>query len=102
MISLFEQQQERIPPSLLAERTCHTTKLPWAAPFSVQAQLKRLADSVGKLSYCLYYGAICLGLLRCLFGLKIRTLSFTASSEAAGWVDRSVLEAPHYARSAQG
>ena len=44
VVSLFEQQQERIPPSLLAESGLSYDKLPWAAPFSVQAQLKRLAD----------------------------------------------------------
>ena len=44
VISLFEQQQERLPPALLADSGCSYDELPWAAPFSVQAQLKRLAD----------------------------------------------------------
>ena len=44
VISLFEKQQERLPPVLLAESSLSYDDLPWAAPFSVQAQLKRLAD----------------------------------------------------------
>ena len=44
VISLFEQQQERLPPALLADSGLSYEELPWAAPFSVQAKLKRLAD----------------------------------------------------------
>ena len=44
VISLFEQQQERLPPALLAHSVLAYDELPWAAPFSVQAQLKRLSD----------------------------------------------------------
>ena len=44
VISLFDQQQERLPPLLIAEDGLAYDDLPWAATFSVQAQLKRLAD----------------------------------------------------------
>ena len=44
VISLFEQQQGRVPPALLADSDLLYDELPWAAPFSVQAQLKRLSD----------------------------------------------------------
>ena len=40
----FEQQQERIPPALLANSGLSYDELPWGAPLSVQAQLKRLVD----------------------------------------------------------
>ena len=44
VISLFEQQQERLPPALLSDPGLSYDELPWAAPVSVQSQLKRLAD----------------------------------------------------------
>ncbi len=44
LLSLFEQQQERLPPALLADTGLAYNTLPWATRFSVQAQLKRLAD----------------------------------------------------------
>ncbi len=44
VISLFEKQQERLPPALVADICLSQVDLPWAAPFSIQAQLKRLAD----------------------------------------------------------
>lgn len=43
-LSLFEQQQERLPPAFLPEGGLSYDDLPWAAAFSVQAQLKRVAD----------------------------------------------------------
>ena len=46
VISLFEQQQERLPPGMLTDSGFSYDQLPWAAPFSVQAQLKRLADLI--------------------------------------------------------
>ena len=45
-LSLFEQQQERLPPAFLPEGGLTYDDLPWAAAFSVQAQLKRVADLV--------------------------------------------------------
>ena len=44
VIRLFDSQQERLPPSLLEGSAFSYDELPWAVPFSVQAQLKRLAD----------------------------------------------------------
>ena len=44
VISLFEQQQERLPPALLEESAFSYEHLPLAMPFSIQVQLKRLAD----------------------------------------------------------
>ena len=44
VLSLFEQQQERLPPALMGDISFTYDELPWAATFSVQAQLKRMAD----------------------------------------------------------
>ena len=44
VLSLFEQQQERLPPLLMGDAAFTYDDLPWAATFSVQAQLKRMAD----------------------------------------------------------
>ena len=44
VLSLFEQQQERLPPVLMGDVPFIYDDLPWAATFSVQAQLKRMAD----------------------------------------------------------
>ena len=44
VLSLFEQQQERLPPALMSDVTFVYDDLPWSATFSVQAQLKRMAD----------------------------------------------------------
>ena len=43
-LSLFEIQQERLPPFLITDTLISYSDLPWAATFSVQAQLKRMAD----------------------------------------------------------
>ena len=44
VISLFEYHQGRLPPVLLGDSSCSYYELPLAAPYSVQVQLKRLAD----------------------------------------------------------
>ena len=44
VLSLFEQQQERLPPVLMGDVSFTYDDLPWASTFSVQAQLKRMAD----------------------------------------------------------
>ena len=44
VLSLFEQQQERLPPVLMADVSFTYDDLPWASTFSVQAQFKRMAD----------------------------------------------------------
>ena len=46
VLRLFEQQQERLPPALMADTVLAYDDLPWTATFSVQAQLKRMADSL--------------------------------------------------------
>ena len=46
VLSLFEQLQERLPPVLMGDVPFTYDDLPWAATFSVQAQLKRMADLV--------------------------------------------------------
>ena len=44
VLTLFAQQQQRLPPKLMADTMLTYQDLPWAATFSVQAQLKRMAD----------------------------------------------------------
>ena len=44
VLSLFEQQQQRLPPIFMADTFLDYDDLPWAATFSMQAQLKRMAD----------------------------------------------------------
>ena len=44
LLSLFKQQQERLPPAFIGQDGLAYDDLPWAATFSVQAQLKRMAD----------------------------------------------------------
>ena len=43
---LFERQQERLPPILLTDGWMVFDEIPWAQPFSLQTQLKRLGDLV--------------------------------------------------------
>ena len=44
VLSLFEQQQERLPPSILASDALNYGDLPWVSAFGFQANMKRLAD----------------------------------------------------------
>lgn len=44
LLSLFEHHQGRLPPVLMEDVIFTYDDLPWAVPFSVQAQLKRMAD----------------------------------------------------------
>ncbi|WP_370586483.1 sugar transferase [Synechococcus sp. NOUM97013] len=53
LIRLFEQEQERFPPALMPDDALAYDDLPWAATFSVQAQLKRLADVLVSMSLLL-------------------------------------------------
>tara|TARA_B100000674_G_scaffold499057_1_gene541345 strand:- start:7710 stop:9068 length:1359 start_codon:yes stop_codon:yes gene_type:complete len=86
VISLFEKRQERLPPALLADSGLSYDELPWAAPFSVQAQLKRLAD-------LLVAGALLLltapfvGLAALLIWLEDRGPVFY-SQQRSGWLGR--------------
>ena len=93
VISLFEQQQERLPPALLADSVLSYDELPWAAPFSVQAQLKRLADLlVAAVLLLLTAPFVCLAAL--LIWLEDRGWS-TASSAAAAGAAVHCAQAPH-------
>ena len=86
VISLFEQQQERLPPALLADFLVSYEELPWAAPFSVQAQLKRLADLLVAVALLLLTAPL-LGWQP--YWSKTKGLCSTPSSAAAGWVGLS-------------
>ena len=44
LLKFFELLQERLPPLLMGESSLTFEDLPWAATFSVQGQLKRMAD----------------------------------------------------------
>ena len=44
VLSLFDKQQERLPPALMVDTLLTFDDLPWLHSFSVQAQLKRTAD----------------------------------------------------------
>lgn len=44
VLELVEDQLERLPPSLLPEQWLAMEEIPWADTFSVQRQLKRMAD----------------------------------------------------------
>ena len=44
VLSLFEIHQERLPPILIGDSVFAYEDLPWAASFSFQGQLKRMAD----------------------------------------------------------
>ena len=59
VLSLFEQQQERLPPVLMADTVLAFDDLPWAAAFSVQAQLKRMADLTGGCGAPSAHSSIC-------------------------------------------
>ena len=45
-LRLFSQQQERLPPFLMPEGRLDYDEIPWNRPFSLQTQLKRVADVV--------------------------------------------------------
>jgi len=46
LLRLFDEQQGRLPPSLLPESYLEYGDISWSADFSFQAQLKRLADLI--------------------------------------------------------
>ena len=84
VISLFEKHQERLPPFLLADSGWSLDELPWAAPFSVQAQLKRLAD--------LFVAVVLLLLAVPFLGLAalliwLRTEGHFYSQQRSGWLE---------------
>ena len=88
LIKLFERQQERLPPTLLSESTFSYDEIPWAAPFSVQTQLKRLADLFVAVVLLLLTAPF-VGLSAMLIWLEDQDPFSIASSGAVGWAGRS-------------
>ncbi len=87
VLSLFEQQQERLPPVLMTDTVFTYDDLPWAASFSVQAQLKRMADVlVAALLLLLTAPFVLLAAL--MIWLEDRGPVFYAQSRS-GWLGRS-------------
>ena len=86
VISLFEQQQERLPPSLLDNASVLYEDLPWAAPFSFQGQLKRLAD-LTLAAALLFITAPFVGLAAFLIWLEDRGPVFYRQRRS-GWLGR--------------
>ena len=85
VLSLFEQQQERLPPVLLRDFSFIYDDLPWAATFSVQAQLKRMADLM--LSVLLLTLTLPFMLLAALLiWLQDRGPIFYSQKRSDGWV----------------
>ena len=86
VISLFEQQQERLPPALLEESAFSYEHLPWAMPFSIQVQLKRLADLLVAVALLLITAPF-IGLASILIWLEDRGPVFY-SQQRSGWLGR--------------
>ena len=86
MINLFEKQQERLPPALLADSSLSYDEMPWAAPFSVQAQLKRLSDLLVA-GVLLLLTAPFVGLAALLIWLEDQGPIFY-SQQRSGWLGR--------------
>jgi lipopolysaccharide/colanic/teichoic acid biosynthesis glycosyltransferase len=86
VIGLFERQQQRLPPALLADSDISFDELPWASPFSVQAQLKRLAD-LFVAAALLFLTAPFLGLAALLIWLEDHGPVFY-KQQRSGWLGR--------------
>ena len=86
LISLFEQQQERLPPALPSDSVLSYDELPWVAPFSVQAQLKRLADLLVAAALLLLTAPF-VGLAALLIWLEDHGPVFY-SQQRSGWLGR--------------
>ena len=86
VLSLFEQQQERLPPLFVGDFPLAYDDLPWAATFSVQAQLKRLADLLAAVSL-LFLTSPVIALARFLIWLEDRGPIFY-SQQRSGWLGR--------------
>ena len=83
VLRLFEQQQERLPPVLMGDVPFTYDDLPWASTFSVQAQLKRLADLLVA-ALLLLITAPFMAVAALLIWLEDRGPVFTLSNAAAG------------------
>ena len=86
VLSLFEQQQERLPPVLMGDVDFTYDDLPWAATFSVQAQLKRMADLVVA-SLLLLFTSPFIAVAAMLIWLEDRGPIFY-SQQRSGWLGR--------------
>ena len=86
VLSLFEQQQERLPPLLMGDVSFSYDDLPWAATFSVQAQLKRMADLVVAVVLLLITAPL-IALAAILIWLEDRGPIFF-SQQRSGWLGR--------------
>ena len=86
VISLFEQQQERLPPQLMKEFSFNYDDLPWASTFSFQAQLKRMADLVLSASLLLITAPF-VAVAAFLIWLEDRGPIFY-SQQRSGWLGR--------------
>ena len=86
VVSLFEHQQERLPPSLIEDSAWLYDELPWAVPFSVQSQLKRLADLLVAVLLLLLTAPF-VGLAALLIWLEDRGSVFYCQ-QRSGWLGR--------------
>ena len=85
VINLFEKHQERLPHAFVDSGLSHDD-LPWAAPFSVQAQLKRLADLLVAASLLLLTAPF-IGFAALLIWLEDQGPVFY-SQQRSGWLGR--------------
>ncbi len=86
VLSLFEQQQERLPPGLMGDVAFTYDDLPWASTFSVQAQLKRMADLMVS-AFLLLLTAPLIAVAALLIWLEDRGPIFF-SQQRSGWLGR--------------
>lgn len=86
VLSLFEQQQERLPPGLMGDFSFTYDDLPWTSTFSVQAQLKRMADLVLS-AFLLLFTAPLIAVAALLIWLEDRGPIFY-SQKRSGWLGR--------------
>ena len=86
VLSLFEQQQERLPPALMGDVSFNYDNLPWSATFSVQTQLKRMADLLVA-ALLLFFTSPFIAVAALLIWLEDRGPIFY-SQQRSGWLGR--------------
>ena len=86
VLSLFEQLQVRLPPALIGDISFTYDDLPWASAFSVQAQLKRMADLVVAVALLLLTAPF-IAVAALLIWLEDRGPIFY-SQQRSGWLGR--------------
>ena len=89
VLSLFEQQQERLPPALMAETVLSYDDLPWAATFSVQAQAQAYGRFICGCSVASSYGSVCTA-GGAIIGSKTVVQCSMPSNVVVGWADSSL------------